>query len=307
LDYLAVERETRGALGVRVKVARIPVLYIFLALLPTFAFGQKAPRTSLEDILETEGCVTSEQSNVTICKYDYSVNDKKIEAFTIRPFAEGKYPGIVLLSGREGARTSFTFASILVRKGFACVAISEPGYGKSEGKADFMGPASIDVFAKGFRRFRRERFVDPAKMGVYGYSRGGMAASLLTLKLGEEVKAAVFGAGVYDLKRAYDETKFDAIRESIKGEAGITEKAMRERSSIRLMQKLKTPVLIIHGENDDNVPPNQALLLRDRLAQLKKEFEIVILTDHKHGQLKGNFIDPVISFFIRRLKPQTAN
>jgi len=282
------------------------MLYVFLAL-PSFVFGQDAQRISLEDILEKEGCVKSEQSNITICKYDYMANGRKIEAFTIRPIAEGKYPGIVLLAGREGAKTSFTFASILARKGFACVAISEPGYGKSEGKADFMGPASIDVFAMGFRKFRRERFVDTANIGVYGYSRGGMAASLLTLKLGQEVKAAVFGAGVYDLKRAYDETKFDAIRESIKSEAGFTDKAMRERSSIRLMQKLRTPVLIIHGENDDNVPTNQALLLRDRLARLKKDFEIVILADHKHGQLKGDFIDPVISFFIRKLKPRSAN
>jgi dipeptidyl aminopeptidase/acylaminoacyl peptidase len=37
-------------------------------------------------------------------------------------------------------------------------------------------------------------------MGIYGYSRGGMAASLLALDLGD-VKAAVLGAGIYDSRR----------------------------------------------------------------------------------------------------------
>ena len=82
----------------------------------------------------------------------------------------------------------------------------------------------------------------------------------------------------------------------------LTEKAIKERSSILRMGKLKTPVLIIHGENDENVPTNQALLLRDRLTELKKDFEIIILADHKHGQFKGNFISPVIDFFSRKLK-----
>lgn len=264
--------------------------------------AQQPQRNTLDEALEKEGCATNEQSKVKICKYDYMADGKKIEAFTIRPLAVGKYPALVLLSGREGAKTFFNFGTIFAQQGFACLAISELGYGKSEGRPDFMGSASIDAFAVGFKKFKREPFVDPKKMGVFGYSRGGMAASLLTLKLGQDVQAAVFGAGVYDFKKAYDETKFDGIRESIKIETGLTDKAFRERSSILRMKKLKTPVLIIHGENDQNVPTNQALLLRDRLTELKKDFEIIILADHKHGQFKGNFMTPVIDFFSRKLK-----
>ena len=275
------------------------ITILLLMLVPANA---QQPQPTIEETLEKEGCAALEKSSVKICKYDYLVDGKKVEAFTIRPLPEGKYPGLVLLSSREGAKPLFNFGIIFAQKGFACLAISELGYGKSEGEPDFMGPASIDAFAAGFKRFRREPFVDRQRMGVFGYSRGGMAASLLTLKLGKDVKAAVFGAGIYDLKRVYDETKFDGIRESIKSETGMTEKAIRERSSILRMKKLKTPVLIIHGENDGNVPTDQALLLRDRLTELKKEFEIIILADHKHGQFKGNFITPVIDFFSRKLK-----
>lgn len=286
---------------------RVGSSFLAVLLFMLSAHAQQPSRNSLDDTLEREGCVTNERSKVRICKYDYLAEGRRIEAFTIRPLADGKYPGLVLLAGREGARASFTIGAIFAQQGFASLAVTEPGFGKSEGKADFMGPKSMEAFAVGFKKFRQESFVDAERVGVYGYSRGGMAASLLTVKLGKAVKAAVFAAGVYDFKRAYDETKFEGIRENIKAETGLTEKAIRERSSILQMKKLKTPVLIIHGENDENVPTNQALLLRDRLTELKKDFEIVILSDHKHGQLKGNFISPVVDFLNRKLKNPPAN
>lgn len=287
------------------KKTRLILLFCCIALqlfrLPLIVNAHQSPRSTFDERLEKEVCVTNEQSKISVCKYDYLFEGKKIEAFTIRPQADGRYPGLLLLSGLEGAKTLITFGSILAARGFACLAISEPGYGKSEGKPDFMGPASINAFVAGFKRFKRDAFVDARRMGVYGYSRGGMAASLLTIKLGKEVKAAVFGAGVYDLKKAYEETKFDGIRENIKAEAGLTEEAFKERSSILQVQKFKTPVLIIHGQNDENVPINQALLMGNRMKEFKKQFEIIILADHKHGQIKGNFISPVIDFFNRKL------
>jgi dipeptidyl aminopeptidase/acylaminoacyl peptidase len=283
-------------------VKLVTMLAIPLLLLLRLLAVAQQPQPTLDQTLEKEGCATLEQRNVRICKYDYSADGKKVEAFTIRPLADGKYPGLVLLYGREGARTSFNLAAIFAQQGFACVAISELGYGKSEGKPDFMGPASIDAFGVGFEKFKREPFVDGEKMGVFGYSRGGRAAALLTLKLGKEVKAAVFAAGLYEFKRAYDETGLDGIRESMRTETGMTEQAIKERSPILRMEKLESPVLIIHGENDQNAPTNQSSMLRNRLTELKKEFEIIILVDHKHGQLKSNFISPVIDFFSRKLK-----
>jgi dipeptidyl aminopeptidase/acylaminoacyl peptidase len=289
-------------------LTRLSYFIVFLLLLASSVNAQRPSLSAIdEETLEKEGCVTLTERKVKVCKYDYLADGTKMEAFTIRPLADGKYPGLVFLAGREGAKSSFNLETIFAQKGFACVVISELGYGKSEGKPDFMGPASIDAFAVGFKKFKREPFVDGKKMGVFGYSRGAIAASLLTLKLGKEVKAAVFGAGVYDFKKSYDETKFDGIRKSIKSEIGLSEEAFRERSSILRMKKLKTPVLIIHGENDENVPVNQAFLLRDRLTELKKDFEIIILADHKHGWLGDNFISPVIDFFSRKLKGVPAS
>ena len=283
-------------------VIRFCILIAISLSLPLTTRAQQLSRDQIIELLERDGCVTLEERKVKICKYDYLWNRNRIEGITIRPLAEGKYPAVLLLPGRVSATASIGFGMILAGEGFACLSIAEPGFGKSEGARDFMGPNSIKAFAAGFDKFKRESFVDSKRMGVYGYSRGGMAASLLTIKLGSEVKAAVFGAGIYDFKRAHDETKFDDIRHNMENESGMTEQAIRERSSILQMQKLKSPVLIIHGENDENAPTNQSLLLRDRLTQLKKDFEIKILADHKHGEFRSNFILPVVDFLSRKLK-----
>jgi dipeptidyl aminopeptidase/acylaminoacyl peptidase len=274
-----------------------------LLLAPISVAAQPVDRDKIIAQLQTQRCVDLEERKLKFCKFDYVADGRNIEAIAISPLATGKYPGVLLLPGFEGtAKTLLGVGVFFAGQGFACLAVTPPGFGKSEGKRDFMGPASIDAFATGFRKFRHDPYVDSTKMGIFGYSRGAMAASLLSVKLGSEVKAAVFGAGVYDFQRAYDETKLDGIRENMKAETGMTETAIRDRSSILRMQKLKCPVLILHGENDGNAPTNQAFLLRDRLVELKKEFEFKILPDHVHGQLKGDFLTLVVDFLSRKLK-----
>ena len=76
-----------------------------------------------------------------------------------------------------------------------------------------------------------------------------MAASLLAVRLKRtELQAAVFAAGIYDFKKAYDDIKFPSIRENMEQEAGLTEAAVKDRSSVAKMSDLACPVLILHGQ-----------------------------------------------------------
>lgn len=284
-------------------MARIVFLIAILFASICVAVAQPIDRDKIVAQLEKERCVSLAERKLKFCKFDYQADGQNVEAIAIFPLSPGKYPGVFLIPGFEGtAKTLLGMGVFLASRGFAVLAVTPPGFGKSEGKSEFMGPATIDAFAKGFRKFRYEPDVDGTSMGILGYSRGGMAASLLAVKLGNEVQAAVFGAGIYDFQRAYDETKLDGIRANMKAETGMTEKAIKERSSILRMEKLKCPVLIIHGENDGNAPTNQAYLLRDRLIELKKDFEFKILPNHVHGQLKDDFLSPVLDFLSRKLK-----
>ena len=267
----------------------------------SFANAQRADFSKLIEAIEKDGCAIHEPSKVKLCKYDYKVDGKNLEAITFKPEGAGPFPGLLLIPGhattaRDWIPTGLTFA----RNGFAGVAVSQPGYGNSEGPADFVGPKTIKALSEGYRKFQREPFVNAERMGIVGYSRGGMAASLLAVQL-DDLKAVVLGAGVYDFKKAYDEVKIEGILRNMERETGMTKEAIRQRSSVLQMEKLKCPALILHGEKDVNVPVSQAFLLRDRLTALKKDFEIQTFPDKEHSIGPQNLYQYSLDFLKRKL------
>jgi len=280
--------------------SRYLILFSFLLLTSPVISAQQSGAAKIREALATQNCVDDE---VKVCKYDYVYDGLSIEALSFRPASNGRFPGVLLIPGYQ--RTALDLISLgtaLARNGFAAVAVSQPSFGKSQGKADYVGPLTLKVLTEAYRKLKKESYVDANRMGIYGFSRGGMAASLLAVRL-DDVRAAVFGAGIYDFQKAYDEMKIEGIRANMKAESGMTEAAVRERSSILQMEKLKCPVLILHGEKDENVPVSQAYMLRDRLTALKKDFEIKLYPDRAHG-IGPEVTTETVDFFKRRLAPK---
>ncbi len=213
----------------------------------------------------------------------------------------------MLVPGYQGtAKTYLSFGIIFAKQGFASMTIGTPGFGKTELKADFLGENTINAFVEGYKRFKRESFVDKNKLGIFGYSRGAIAASLMIAKL-KDVKATVLGGGIYDLKKAYDEITIEGIKENIKVETGGSEKAFKERSAIFLAKKINSSVLIIHGEKDLNAPTSQAYLLRDELKRLNKDVELQIIAGQAHRIGGRDFTQLVVDFFSRKLKGKLSD
>lgn len=283
------------------------IIVVSFLLFASSATAQQPPDFSkLIEAMDKEGCVVHQDTGVRVCKRDYSVDGNNVEAISFEPRGGGRFPGLLLIPGhattaRDWIPNGLTYA----RNGYAGLAVSQPGYGRSKGPGDYVGPRTIKVLIEGYRRLQRETFVDATRMGIVGYSRGGMAASLLAVQL-DDVKAAVLGAGVYDFKKAYDETGLDGIRANMKAETGMTAESIRVRSSVLQVEKLKCPVLILHGEKDINVPVSQAHLLRDRLTALKKEFEIHIFPDREHGIGPQNLYNYSLDFLKRKLAGEPA-
>ena len=285
---------------------RLSFLLLLLLSLNATLNGQQTNASKIREVLATSDCANVEGTQIKVCKYDYQSNDLTVEAITFRPAGEGRVPGVLLIPGFQ--RTALDLISLgvaLAREGIAGVAISQPGFGRSQGKPDYVGPNTLKVLKEGFDKFKREPYVNRNKLGIYGFSRGGMAASLLVVQL-NDVDAAVLGAGIYDFKKAHDEASIEGIRHNMEVESGWTEAAIRERSSVFKMEKLKCPVLILHGEKDENVPVTQAYLLRDRLTHLQKEFEIKLFPDRPHG-IGPEVTTMTVEFFKRRLLQTNKN
>ena len=277
-------------------VARTICLAVAVAL-----FAQQQTEEAIVKQIEHGGCALLDPAGAKLCGYDYSVDGHRVEALLFRPVAAAPTPGVLLIPGyQRTAQNLIPMGKGLAEAGFASIAVSQPGFGRSEGPADFVGPKTLDALTAGYRKLQSEPFVNPKLMGIYGYSRGGMAASLLSVQI-DDVKAAVFGAGVYDFKKAYDDSPLPGVRNNMKMETGMTAEASRDRSSILRMDALKCPVLILHGEKDKNVPVSQALLLRDRLTALHKDFEIKLFSDREHA-IGPEVIPITVDFFQRKLK-----
>lgn len=274
--------------------------FVWLCLISA-AQAQRPDFSKLIEAMDKDGCTVHEPSKVKLCKRDYTVDGKNVEAISFQPDGAGKFPGVLLIPGHMGtARDWIPNGLTFAREGFAGLAVAQPGYGRSEGPGDYVGPNTLKVLTEGYRRLQKESYVDGKRMGIVGYSRGGMAASLLAVQL-DDLKAVVLGAGIYDFKKSYDELGIEGIRENMKRETGMTEEAVKLRSSVFQMEKLKASVLILHGEKDINVPVSQAYLLRDRLTALKKDFEIQTFPDKEHGIGSENLYKYSLDFLKRKL------
>lgn len=281
---------------------RLISIALFTLFVPALVAAQQLTREQIVEALERDGCVTLTERQTKICKDDYTVDGKTVEGVSIRPLAAGRFPGLLLIPGHQGRATvNITIGTIFAQQGFACFSIGQPGSGKTQVELDFVGPKTIKAMIAGYEKFKREPYVDGTKMGIWGYSRGAMAAALMATKL-KDLKAVVLGAGIYDFKKAYDDVTIEGIRENMRTESGLTPKAIKDRSAVLQMDRVKAAVLILHGEKDDNAPVSQALLLRDRLSALKKDFEIRLFPEAKHGWINGDWISTALDFFSRKLR-----
>jgi pimeloyl-ACP methyl ester carboxylesterase len=143
-------------------------------------FAQQQPEEAIVKQIEHGGCAVLEVAGAKVCGYDYCVDGHRVEALLFRPASTTPAPGILLIPGyQRTAQDLIPMGKELAEAGFAGIAISQPGFGESEGPADFVGPKTLEVLTAGYRKLQNEPFVNPKVMGIYGYSRGGMAASLL--------------------------------------------------------------------------------------------------------------------------------
>jgi len=238
-------------------------------------------------------------AGVVIQRYDFTQGAASIEAVVVRPSGEGAVPGLVMIPGYS--RTAFDMLPLALqfaRARFATVSVTQPGFGRSSGPSDFVGPRTFAALAAAARRFSAEPYVDASRLGVYGYSRGALAAAQLATRT-DLFRAAVLGGGIYDFGAAYTQISLPGITANMTEEAGMEPAAVRFRSPINDVAGLDGPVLIIHGADDRNAPPEQARALAQRLVAAGRVHELILLPGKDHS-LSVSDIGPVVIAFLRR-------
>lgn len=186
------------------------------------------------------------------------VGGRKVE---LVPFAPGnpenKVPGILYVHNESAhARRGLATARFLHGRGYAVMLVSMPGFGASEGPADWCGPATQAAMETALRKLAQLPGVDPTRLAVWGQGRGATAAALLAAAE-PKVRAVVLEGATYDLAASWRASTPDE-RALIDAEAGSDSSKWKSRSVLANARRIRTPVVLFHGEEDRLAPASSA-------------------------------------------------
>nr|MDF9458358.1 prolyl oligopeptidase family serine peptidase [Bacillus pumilus] len=120
------------------------------------------------------------------------------------------------------------------------------------------------------------------RIHIFGFSRGGIMGIWTAVEMKQEAASFVTWGGVSDMKLTYEE-RVDMrrmMKRVIGGPPHKVPEAYEDRTPLNDVDKIEAPVLIIHGEEDQNVSIEHAYLLEDALrASTESQWRLGIFTD----------------------------
>ena len=171
--------------------------------------------------------------------------------------------------------------------GYNVVASQYRGNDGGEGREEFGGKDVNDVLNL-IPLVEKLPNTNPNKIGMYGWSRGGMMTYLALMKT-DKIKAAVVGGALSDLKM---------MDESRDGEMGVhvfselmpnytedKDELIRQRSAVFNANKLckTTPILLLHGTADWRVVPEESLNMALAMQKARVPYSLVMFEGGDHG------------------------
>jgi len=206
-----------------------------------------------------------------------------------------KYPLIVLVHGGVHANFDTYYTHIvreLMAQGYIVVAPEyrgSTGYGESfRNKIDYGGLEVQDSEASREYMVENYSFIDKNRVGVIGWSHGGLIALMSVFQYPDNYKVCFAGVPVSDLvaRMGYHDESYHKLF-SADYHIGKTVQEdveeYRRRSPIWHVEKLKTPLLIHTNTNDDDVHVLEVESLIRALKAEDKKFEYEIFEDMPGG------------------------
>jgi dipeptidyl-peptidase-4 len=162
-----------------------------------------------------------------------------------------------------------------------------------------LGKAEVTDQLTGIDWLQKQSFVDPKRIGVYGWSYGGFMALRLLAAGSDKIAAGVSGAPVTDWS-LYD-THY--TEQFVGGTPKGAPEAYKNSGVFAHLDGLKSPLLLIHGMADDNVLFTNSTRLIDALVNKGVRFDLMTYPGAKHGianRAAKRHVNATIDAFFRR-------
>jgi len=211
--------------------------------------------------------------------------------------ASGKMPALVFMHGGPMRQmllgwhylyyyhNSYAMNQYLANRGYLVLSVnyrSGIGYGRAFRLAQHRGARGAseyqDVYA-GAKYLRSRDDVDSKRIGLWGGSYGGYLTALGLARNSDVFSAGVDFHGVHDWS-----VSVAGLR--VPTDTAERNRVARESSPISSIDKWKSPVLLIHGDDDRNVEFSQTVNLVRLLRKNGVYFEEIIYPDEIHDFLR---------------------
>ena len=242
----------------------------------------------------------------------YLSDGLRVVGYVLKPRRIGsKLP--VLLFNRGGgleygniSKENLSYLSFLASQGYVLIASQYRGNSGGEGREEFGG-RDVDDVLNLIPLAKSLSFTDPDRIGMLGFSRGGMM-TYLAIKEGAAIRAAAVVGGLSDLVQFFQGPGKNNMKQVIRRLVGPDVEALRERSAHYWPEKIDVPVLILHGNEDRVVDVNQARNLAEKLKEFGKPHRLVIFPKGDHGlnNVRRERDQIILEWFGKYLQPSPS-
>ena len=235
----------------------------------------------------------------------------ELNGYMVRPNgfdSSRRYPVLMTQYSGPGSqqaadRWTIGWEDVLVQQGYivACVDGRGTGFRGEEFKKCTYGELgkyeTVDQI-EAARYIASLPYVDPDRIGIYGWSYGGFMALNCILKGNDVFRAAIAVAPVTSW-RFYD----TIYTEIYNGLPQDNPSGYDDNSPIHFADRLKGKLLIAHGTGDDNVHIQNTYEMITKLVEYDKPFELYVYPDRNHGMgpSRHHLMERCIEFVQRNL------
>lgn len=227
-------------------------------------------------------------------RIEYKARDGvNIEAYLTLPkdLKPEKLPTLMFPHGGPISRDSKAFdywAQFFANRGYAVLQMNfrgSAGQGlefRNSGLKKW-GKEMQDDIEDGALELVKRGITDPDKICIVGASYGGYAALMGAVKTPDRYQCAISVNGVsnvFDLVK--DNRAFWRAYNVVDEQIGNDNKTLREISPVNYAEKIKAPVLLIHGELDRQVEIKHSYQMRDALEKAGKNVQFIEQAGEDH-------------------------
>jgi dipeptidyl aminopeptidase/acylaminoacyl peptidase len=127
----------------------------------------------------------------------------------------------------------------------------------------------------------RYKFIDINRAGIYGHSGGGFATADAMFRYPDFFKVGISESGNHDNREYEDDWGERYAGLETHGPNGGSN--YDDQANENMVKNLKGKLLLAHGTMDNNVPPENTLLVVDALIKANKDFDLLMLPNQAHG------------------------